>query len=289
MTQETLALRLSGTDVPPGEIALGALASIAEALQSVARRVGRDLVGQSGPGRPSAGVDRLTRMVLSGVSQGSTRLEVRLGAAGTLPVDDPVEAEVGDRIWELFGSFAANRRPEWTTPSVDTAATALVNALATCARRCEFSGERAGVARPVVSVVPALVDLSVWTVARPPAERRSEVSVSGVLDLVDLRARRFRVQDDVGNDIVLEDVENAAEAGTLLGRRVTAVGAAETGRRGQVIRLVEPRVTSAELPREWFVRPDLDLTTALSVGPDYSGIDGVDDDEVEAFLASLRS
>jgi len=52
-------------------------------------------------------------------------------------------------------------------------------------------------------VVPELDD-TVWLVT---AEHESEtVKVSGKLDLVDLRTGRFRVRDDVGHDVRLEEV-----------------------------------------------------------------------------------
>jgi hypothetical protein len=79
----------------------------------------------------------------------------------------------------------------------------------------------------------------------------AETQVSGMLDLVDLRSRRFRVRDDVGNDIMLEEVGNAVEASKLAGSRVSAVGAAVLGRRGQIVKLVAAQISDGSLPCGW--------------------------------------
>lgn len=66
-TQKSITLRFSVTDVPPGEIALSDLASIAATLQLLATRIGRQLVGQTGPGRTVSGAERATRLTLTGI------------------------------------------------------------------------------------------------------------------------------------------------------------------------------------------------------------------------------
>ena len=90
---------------PPGEIALSDLASLADTLQLLATRIGRQLVGQAGLGRTAGGAERATRLTLTGISEGSTRLKLTAGAADTLALDDPFEVQVMDRLWEVFGGL----------------------------------------------------------------------------------------------------------------------------------------------------------------------------------------
>ena len=115
--------------------------------------------------------------------------------------------------------------------------------------------------------------------------------VAGDLDLVDLRTRKFRVRDAVGNDVVLEDVENAAEAATLVGQRVRAVGTGVRGSQGQIAKLVEPHVSDAGVPAGWLERGPVDLANIFTArpAPSLDGVPGVDDAELEALLADLRS
>jgi hypothetical protein len=290
-TQETMTLRLSGTDVPPGEIALNDLASLAAALQSLATRIGRQLVGQTGPGRTAGGAERATRLTLTGVRRGSTRLELTAGAAGTLAFQDPFEEQVMDRLWEVFGGLEKDARPGWATAAVAQAAVAFLDSIAAAARECEFTGRRGQQERRRVAVRPRKVNRDAWTRVTVEPEGVPEIAVSGDLDLVDLRARKFRVRDAVGNDVVLEGVENAAEAATLVGQRVRAVGTGVQGARGQIVKLVEPHVHAAFTPANWLDRAPADVSGVFAArsAPSLDGVPGVDDEELEAWLADLRS
>lgn len=289
--QESITLRLSGTDVPPGEIALSDLASIAGALQLLATRIGRQLVGQTGPGRTAGGAERATRMTLTGITEGSTRLQVTAGAADTRDVDDPFAEQVMDRLWEVFGGLKSDVPPAWTTAPVAQAALEFVGSVGAAARKCEFTGRRGHRERVRLTVRPEKVHRDAWTTLFAEPELVPQTGVTGDLDLVDLRTSKFRVRDAVGNDVVLEDVGNAAEAATLVGQRVRAVGTGVRGARGQIVKLVEPRVSGADVPAPWLDRSSADLAgifTALSA-PSLDGLPGVDDAELEALLADLRT
>ncbi len=290
-TQESITLRLSGTDVPPGEIALSDLASLADTLQLLATRIGRQLVGQTGPGRTAGGAERATRLTLTGISEGSTRLQVTAGAADTLALDDPFEEQVLDRLWEVFGGLETDARPGWVTAQIAKAAVQFVDSVAAAARECEFTGRRGRRERARVVVRPQKVNRDVWTKVPAEPERVPQTAVTGDLDLVDLRARKFRVRDAVGNDVVLEDVENAAEAATLVGQRVRAVGTGVRGVRGQIAKLVEPHVSEADMPAEWLDRSPATLARIFTArsAPSLDGVPGVDDAELEALLADLRT
>lgn len=290
-TQESITLRLSGTDVPPGEIALSDLASIAGALQLLVTRIGRQLVGQTGPGRAAGWAERATRLTLTGIKEGSTRLQVTAGAANTLDVDDPFEEQVMDRLWEVFAGLASAGPPDWATATVALTAIDFVGSVGAAARECEFTGRRGQRERGRVAVRPQKVNRDAWTTLLAEPDLVPEIGVTGELDLVDLRTRKFRVRDAVGNYVVLEDVGNAAEAAALVGRRVRAVGTGLRGTRGQIAKLVEPQVSDAGVPAEWVDRDLADLASIFSArrAPSLDGVSGVDDGELEALLADLRS
>lgn len=290
-TQESITLRLSDTDVPPGEIALSDLASIASALQLLTTRIGRQLVGQTGPGRTAGGAERATRLTLTGITEGSTRLQVTAGAADTLDMNDPFEQHVMDRLWEVFGGLVSGRPPDWTTAPVAQAAIEFVGSVGSAARQCEFTGQRGQRVRGRVAFRPQKVNRDVWATLTAEPELVPQSGVTGDLDLVDLRARKFRVRDAVGNDVVLEDVANAVEAAALVGHRVRAVGTGIRGARGQIAKLVEPHVSEAGMPAEWLDRGPADLNGIFAArsAPSLDGVPGVDDAELEALLADLRS
>lgn len=290
-TQESITLRLSGTDVPPGEIALSDLASIAGALQLLATRIGRQLVGQTGPGRTAGGAERATRLTLTGITEGSTRLRVTAGAADTLDVDDPFVEQVMDRLWEVFGGLESDVPPDWATAPVAQAAIDFVGSLGAAARECEFTGRRGQRVRGRIAVRPLNVNREPWTTLSAEPELVPQASVTGDLDLVDLRTRKFRVRDAVGSDVVLEDVRNTAEAAALVGRRIRAVGTGVRGTRGQITKLVEPHVSDAAMPAEWLDRGPADLASIFATrsAPSLDGVPGVDDAELEALLTDLRS
>ena len=290
-TQESITLRLSSTNVPPGEIALSDLASIADALQLLATRIGRQLVGQTGPGRTAGGAERATRPTLSGITEGSTRLQVTAGAADTLDVDDPFEEQVLDRLWEVFGGLESDVPPDWAKAAVAQAAIEFVGSVGAAARKCEFTGRRGQRERGPVAIRPQKVNREAWTTLIADPELVPQAGVTGDLDLVDLRTRKFRVRDAVGNDVVLEDVGNTAEAATLVGQRVRAVGTGVRGARGQIVKIVEPHVSDAAMPSEWLHRGPADLISVFATqsAPSLDGVAGVDDAELEALLADLRS
>jgi hypothetical protein len=112
-------------------------------------------------------------------------------------------------------------------------------------------------------------------------ECRSEVPVSGELDLVDLRRGRLRVRDALGNDVQLDAVANVDEAARLVGEQVTATGTAVLGSRGQITSLEAAFVERLEAPTWVLPRvEDVDFGRRIDTG----GVEGVDDDELTAFL-----
>ncbi len=61
--------------------------------------------------------------------------------------------------------------------------------------------------------------------------------------------------------------------------------------RGQIAKLVGPHVSDAGTPAGWLDRAPTDLTGTFAAqpAPSLEGVPGVDDAELEALLADLRS
>jgi len=279
---DEMELRLGGTGLADGEITFAGLASLTGALQQLAMRVGRHLTGREGAGRSTVAVERATELRLTGTSAGSTILSIAVGEADVLL--EGLEHRTTDGLFSMFAAMAADEPPAWTTPLLGEAAVSVIDALAGVAAECELTS--ASRRHAPVRLLPRTASRSVWPVSPESAERRPGVSVSGQLDLVDLRRSRFRIRDQVGNDIALEQVANASAAAPLVGTSVTAIGEAILGVRGQIVALVEATVASTPVP-DWIV-PALTESMMNATPPPTGGIADVDDDEVAAFLALFR-
>jgi hypothetical protein len=297
VVREDIELHLSGLNAPAGTISLGDLAPLAAGLQLLTTRIARDLHGHTGPGRVVAPIEEIARLRLGAVRDGSTTLLLSAGD-DTLPIEHPVETETFDKFWQVLAGLGEGRRPSWVTPPVAQAALDLAGALS-IARSVEFRGARAGRSRPAVYLASSSVDRTAWRMHDDEPDRLSGVTVSGVLDLVDLRRRTFRIRDDVGHDITLVDVENATEAGSLVGQRVAANGEAILGDRGQILQVRSAIVESTAVPTDWTAtgRTESGTVTLMRAlaeavsrpGPSIGGIDGITDDDVDEFLTVLHT
>lgn len=278
IAMDQLELRLQGTGVEDGQLTFAGLNKITGALQLLATRIGRALVGQQGPGRSPLTVENATELRLRGLHRGSTILDVAVGEDHVL--GEGLEHRTVDQIFELFSGVATDRPPPWTTPSIGEAVVQVVDALTAVSDRCELTSP----GRLLVPVIPGSASRSVWPTADVENHTQADVSVSGRLDLVDLRRSRFRIRDAAGNDILLLRVVNVSDAARLVGRPVTARGEATLGPRGQIIAVSGADVAVTEMP-SWTL-PAVVLIDATS--PPTGGVDGVTPVEVEGFLASLQ-
>ncbi|MFP5021908.1 hypothetical protein [Pseudonocardia phyllosphaerae] len=277
---EQFELRLTGTGLPPGEITFAGIAAVAEAMQRLSGRVGRHLTGHDGRGRSPGAVARATEFRLQGTDAGSTVLRAVIGEDGVL--GEGLEHESLDALFDIFRGVASQQPPDWITPLLGETTVDVVEALAAVSDRCSVSSP-AGRAAPI-EFIPGAVHRDSWlSIPRAASLRRSDVSVSGRLDLVDLRRELLRVRDAVGNEIRLEDVVGVDDASRLIGQQVTATGEAVLGSRGQVTMLVGARIEQLDMP-DWTApeMPDLGPRPARTDGA-VGGLD-VDDDEVSAFL-----
>lgn len=284
MVDAALRLTLSEMSAPPGQIELSDLAPICARLQELTTRVGRWVAEIDRPGRSPAAIERATKLWLSGVGQGSTVLEISRGPQGMLDFDMPFEKAVDERLWDTIEAIARDSPPDDTPQAVRDSALGLLDALAKAARRVEIS--RPG-GRPV-SFRPTERNREVW--ASTAAAGNETVTVSGVVEMVDLRSHRFRLRDDVGNAIALNDVADVTAARGLVGERADAVGQPVRDNRGRLMALSSSTVVPAQIPSAWTerVRDDAWREAAHAMAPDPDGGADFDDAEWAAFLAAVK-
>lgn len=281
MATRTYELSLKGLPVPDGEIDVRDLVAILEPLRLAAVRVARQVGGSARTGRTASSLDAAGGLRFKSTRAGSTVLEFSLGDMTSLPAM-PDEELIADRFEQLLASIASNRPPEWVNPPVAAACRRASAALHACGAT-EFSMSRVGKEiRIVAQARTGALDADIWRMA---PEATGEITVSGRLDMVDLRQCHFRIRDDVGNDIHLLDVNDAADASLLVGQRVVATAFGERDDRGR-LRLVDPSIHAQVLPAEWSLPQKATPILGVPVA-DLPRID-IDEDEIEAFLAEIR-
>lgn len=285
MTTKTYSLRLEGLSVPDGEISFRDLSGIGEALQLMATRIARQISGSEGRGATRASMERMSELRLTGVAKGSTALLMRLGDPDALPyTDGGEEGLLNERFESGLEAISANTPPEWASPLVkESIGRVAARVQASGARRATTSWGFSEKLEAKVVIELETVDLTVWKVEDEIETERAQMT--GRLDKVDLRARRFRIQDDVGNDVTLEDVVDIDAAATLIGQRVVANGVAER-EHGRVVRIVEPALIAENLPADWFAIPPTELPIGLSIPK--GGIHGISASDVDEFLEEIR-
>jgi hypothetical protein len=277
-----LELRLSGLPTPDGEIALADLVAITAPLQELAVRVGRFAADEERPGRSHAAVENVTRLRLTGVAQGSTRLTIAYGQPDVLPIDDGLEQRTADLFWEVVSALGSSRKPDWTTPLIDESAVKLLDGLS---RAEEVALTRGASQR--LAFRPATVDRAPWTRSLDRVVD-TEITMVGLLEMVDLASGRFRLRDDVGNRIPLQRVVDPHAAAKMVDHKVTATGHAIRGARGEFRGLDSAALEPFVLPQEWTAEARTDWHAVLSrPGPDPDGGD-LTDEEFAAFMAALE-
>ena len=211
-----IELRMYGQADPPGELRADAAARVGEALQDVILRLTREAANAAGLGRPPRVLEQLGEVRLAGVTQGSTRLIFRLGDPSALDVD-PLSGATDRMFTELVTGIAQNRRPAFVTETIAEATARFVASLQKASPQTDvtLSG------RTVARLETGRVDRTVWQQTAGPVQ---EATLVGQLEDLDLHRDHFRLRDDVGNRIELDDVANSDEAASLGGQRVIAPG-----------------------------------------------------------------
>lgn len=280
-----IELRLQEMAMPSGEISLADLAAISGRLQELSTRVSRWVAEIEGPGRSPGMVESAATLRLSGLTEGSTVLEINRGSHDTLPFDLPFEDEVTAKYWEIIAALSTDAPPADTPTPVRESAVGLLDALQHAAERVTLSS--ADGAR--VEFWPAQRDRAVWRATEMQIDL-GPITVLGRLEMVDLRNRKFRIADDVGNRITLDEVENAeAVSRELVGMRVTAAGVPTHDKRGRLLSITAPMIEPATVPAQWqsHTRPSVWSLPDTVIGPDPDGGADFDDDEWAEFLAAV--
>jgi hypothetical protein len=277
-------LRLLGADAPDGEVSLTTLANLAATLQELNRRIGRDLLASSSAGRTPEVVASLTDMRLAGLTAGSTRLHFARGRSDELDLDLEVDAEIDSRFWQIVGGIATNVRPGWVTDPIADSAKKFGAALAESAPQVELRkfGEEP------IKVVAATLNTDVWQ-EDTATTARSEVVYTGRLEAVDLRSGRFRIVDDVGNRLTLEQVSDPQTVAYLINHRVRAMGVGTLDSTGRLKRIDSPSLGAQVFPASWTEYKPADLSAELSKpGPTFGGGADLTDAEYDEFIATIR-
>lgn len=284
MTTDRFTLSLQETSAPPGEIALADLAAIGAHLQDLATRVGRWVGHIERPGRSTSSVEEAVALRLSGLKAGSTVLEVTRGPSRYLDFDVPFEEAFDERLWQTIVAIGHDAPPEDAPAGVRESAVGLLDALKHAARKVE-------VARPSgasVTFRPAERDRGAWAVAGRAVEEGT-VSVTGVVEMADLRSHKYRLRDDVGNAIPLEGVGDPSSTARLLGERADAVGRPVRDTHGRLVAVSAPTLRAATVAASWTVPVQDEAWKDVALpGPDPDGGVEFSDDEWDGFLAALR-
>ena len=286
MDTHDLTFRLIGTQLPPGQLGLSDLADICRALQDLNTKVSRLVAGQR-IGRTGDAAARVAQLRFTGISQGSTVLDVGYGETNPLPDPDlsTLEDETSEKFWEVIAGMSTGARPGWATEGVDRSALDLGDALAHAARsvvvhraddrQIRFEGR--SFARQLWQATDeTIID--------------ETVAVEGELRAVDLETHRFRIRDDAGNAIALMDVQNEDTAAQLIAGRAIAAGLAVRGRHGELKAVTAATVTASTVPARWRPggagqqrsRPEFTRQRA-----DWEPIPGLTDEESDRFMAAI--
>ncbi|MGN7191128.1 hypothetical protein [Curtobacterium sp. MCBA15_004] len=259
--------RLIDADLPQGEIDVDDVLQILGKLQEVAVRVGRVAADAAHRGRPSAQVERLSKLRLTGLSAGSTVIQVtRASEHSKLDFDLAEEQDFDRRFDALLSGILVNERPQDANESTAASVADLIAAFRRAAPRLEVRVD--GRSRGEASTESLRAD--VW---RPGLRETEDVVIEGWLEKVDIRSGGFRVRDAVGIAYPLPKVRSAAETSALIGRRVQVEGTAERNERGEVVAIRSAVVRPAPdhlkgaalaraIPVEEILSPEASLGTA---------------------------
>jgi len=294
--RSTLELRLVGLPVPDGEIPLAQLADLASHAQQLALRTARALVDAAGPGRSQRHVEDSARLSLTRITKGSTVLEL----AGpprqdSLPLGDEF-ADLSDRVFDSIGSsfdrLARGRAPETSGAALENYR-GLLRAVAINGGELEATTTVVGrePRRAHISPTEAGAIVESALSARQPDIR--SIVVSGELYRVDTHSGRFRIEDDLGGSIELVVTGEPAAVAGLVGGRVEVQGDAEYGLNSRLLRVSNAVVAASATHFEASsLRASASIEELLADAEPFDafegGIEGLDDEEIEAFMAAIR-
>lgn len=276
---------LMGADAPEGELEADQLLAIVQSLKEIATKIGRAETDAEPVGRAPKRVQRVAKLTI-GLAPGSTRVLLRRAGAGgdAFDFDLTDEQAFDEKFQALVVSIAEDRRPDWVSDTLSLAAADLTAALQQSAPEVEF--KVAGQVRRTFRT--AEVHRETWRVAA--TQTPEPVTFVGRLFAVNLNTHRLQVQDDVGNQVALPEVLNAAEVSRLLGTHVSVTGASGLDARGRLAHIHDATIEAAPDPlggASLAEAMSLDEILASAPGIEPRGIEGLTDTEADAFFEAM--
>lgn len=282
----TVELRLVGAPLPAGQIAVTDLAAIGSALQELTTRIGREVLGASGPGRTKRFMEELSSLRLQQLTSGSTVLSFVKEPLEKLDVDLPQIREADNRFWEIMRAVSENHRPPWVPDGIAQSAAKLISALKNAAP-VAILGDASDIE---VQIDCAEVRAEMWV--REFSLLNGVADAVGLLEKIDLRSHDFRVRDDIGQAVELKHVLNDANAARLVGHWVIAHGEGTVDASGRVVSLSNVTIESVVDPAVAYLGGEvakLDEILASAPGPDFGGGIALTDEEFDDFLRASHS
>jgi hypothetical protein len=248
MTDLSFEIRFIGTGLPGGVIDAADLARICAALQELASRVGRWVFDAADVGRLSKAPEEVTRVRVTGLAQGSTRLCLSTGSAqGSFHSTSPLADRTNELFWGIVRGSGTRDFPKDAPGPVRRTALEFVKALDGPAPKVEVRATSPGFDPDPVTFAPKNATASAWFKAEPEAAAETTQTVSGTLEMVNLHTGRFRIRDSVNTTFDLVDVPHAMRAAQLVGQVVAATGSPASGRARTI---TGPELRPVGLP-EW--------------------------------------
>lgn len=236
MTRE-IEFRLLDHPSAAGELLAADAVGLIQAFKDVTYRLTRSVADRPGLGRTAASLESLATVRVA-LRPGSTRLVFVVGDSSALL--DPLADGVDAIFWSIVEALETNRRPADVSDSIAESVDGLVVALKKAAPRAEIT---------VPGHAPRLVETD--AIRRGPWKRGDQESAGpatlyGILEMVDLHTRRFRLRDTAGNTVDLHDVMEAETAAALVGHHVRVSGLLGVGSGTQHHRVDTPQIERAE-------------------------------------------
>ncbi|WP_188836386.1 hypothetical protein [Flexivirga endophytica] len=283
MTTREIEFRLIDHQSADGELLAVDALGIISSFKDITYRLTRSVAARSGLGRTDAVLERLAT-VRVGLRNGSTRVVFVVGDQDA--IIDPVSEQVDATFWAIVEGMNNNERPPNVSDTVADSVDKLVIALERAAPQVEVTLPGHGPR----TLHTKMLRRDPWQ--RQGGEEAGEVSVHGVLEMVDLHTARFRLRDAAGNAIDLLGVAAPDEAARLVGTRVVATGVLAVGQGTQHHRMEEAQITPQEslesrLGLQPPPGPDELRQRALNT-PVPAAVD-ISDEELDDFLAEIRA
>ena len=241
-----LRLRLIADDVPEGEIALSDLARVASATQTFVRQIVGNLVGQRGPGGPSAAVGEASQLRLVGLKAGSTVLEI----AGAPPLADFLEYDIPTDLTDItFGllidgvaalATASDAEPAELPVGFDNRLMDDFDVWLKSLRQYKSVAFETRVRGKVTEALasPSAARTRLRSVAPQPVlpfVNPTQQALEGRLYALNLNTGSFHVEDDAGHKIrTVLAPEARGNASVLVSRRVRAIGRPQLDEAGRI-------------------------------------------------------